>query len=168
MTELPKTDGELQTLIEDAVKNATEKLAKEYDGKFAAQRTKYEGEIKSLKDSIGKSAEEIAKQKMQEQYDADQRELTELRSFRKNTLISNRLAKDNLPSYLVNDSRLLNSTDEDFEKNYKSVKADYESTLPKGNQHTTVVNTNVATPNSGDKRHDAINKMGECLKGLVG
>lgn len=166
--ELPKTESELQTLINKAVEEAKNELTATYDGKFATQRKKYESQIAELEANKDKSAEEIAKQKVQQQYEADQAELAQLRSYKKTTEISKRLAKDNLPSYLVNDSRILNSSEEDFEKNYKLVKTDYESSQPKGNTHSSVVNTGGSAKPNGDSKGEAFEKMGECLKGLIG
>lgn len=166
--ELPKTEDELQSLINKAVEEATTKLTGEFDGKFASQRTKYENQIRELKNSIGKSAEELAQQRMQEQYEADQKELAELRGFKKTTLISERLAKDGLPKYFVNDSRLMNASEEDFEKAFKLVKSEYEATLPKGNNRSNVVPVNTNAPSTNDPKQDAYNKMGDVLKNLIG
>ena len=169
MTELPKTDAELQALIDAKVSEATTALKTEYDGKFAAQRTKHDEEIKKIKDDAGKSAEELAQQKVKEQYDADQKELAELRSYKKGKLLEERLSKENMPSHFKYDSRLLNASDEDFEKVLKDVKKEYEATLPKGNTTSTVIKTG-GSPASGTKTDaDVANeKFAETLGQIVG
>ena len=168
MVELPKTETELQGLIDEAVKNATDKLKQEYDGKFAAQRTKHKEELDSIKASIGKSAEEIAQQKLQEQQEADQKELTELRAFKKSKTIEERLGKEGLPTFLKNDSRLLSANEEDFDKVLKEVKKEYEAVLPKGNQHSTVVQTSTGNKPSPSEQEQANIAFGKALQELVG
>ena len=167
MVELPKTEAELQGLIDEAIEKATTALKQEYDGKFAAQRTKHDSEIKKLKEDMGKSAEELAQQKLKEQQEADQKELTELRSYKKGKTIEERLGKENLPSYFKNDQRLLNANEEDFDKVVKEVKKEYEATLPRGNQTSTVVNTNTGEPSksSTDTANEA---FAQTLGQLVG
>ena len=167
MAELPKTEAELQALIDQKVEEATTALETKYNGKFAEQRTKYEGDIKKLKESIGKSAEELAEQKIKEQQEADQKELAELRIYKKSKTLEERLIKENLPSYLKNDARLLNASDEDFDKALKEVKKDYETSLPKGNPHSTVVPAGGGKPTATDK--ERVNQeFAEALKELVG
>ena len=169
--ELPKTEAELDAIITSKVKEATDELVSKHNGEMATLRKKHEADIQKVKDQANLSAEEIAQRKIQEQYDADQKELQELRGFKKTTLISQRLAKDGLPEYLKNDVRLINSSDEDFEKNYKSVKADFEATQPKGNTHSSVVKqtggASVRNP-SQDSKDEAYQKMGEALGQIIG
>jgi len=142
MVELPKTETELQTLIDDAIKKATDTLKSEYDGKFAAQRKKHDEEIAKIKADAGKSAEELAEERLKEQREKDANELTELRNFKKQTIIGDRLAKENLPSYFKNDNRLINAEEGDLDKVVKDIKKEFEASLPRGNQVSTVINTN--------------------------
>ena len=167
MVELPKTETELQGLIDQAVKDATNALRTEYDGKFAAQRKKHDDEIAKIKADAGKSAEELAQQRLKEQQDADQQELTELRAYKKGKVIEERLGKEGLPTFLRNDTRLINASDDDFDKVLKEVKKEYEAILPKGNQHSSVIQTssNGPTPSEKDKANA---DFGKALKELVG
>ena len=160
------TEAELQAKIDEAVSSATQDLISKHNGEMATMRK----ENKELKNA-NLTAEEKARQDLEEQKLATDKELSELRAFKKDTVISQRLAKENLPSYLKNDSRLINAgSDTDFEKALKSVKADYESSLPKGNTHSSVVKTSTTTqsPNTDNTQTEAFAKMGEALQEIVG
>jgi hypothetical protein len=124
--------------------------------------------IKELENS-NLSQEEIEARVRKEQDEATQNELAELRSYKKGKVIEERLSKEGLPSYFKNDSRLLNAKDEDFDKAIKDVKKEYEATLPKGNTHSTVVQTYT---NGANQEKDATSKaneeMGNALKQIIG
>lgn len=159
------TEAELQAKIDDAVNTATQDLISKHNGEMATMRK----EIKNLKDA-NLTTEEKAKQDLEEQKLATDKELGELRAFKRDTVISQRLAKESLPSYLKNDSRLINATtDTDFDKAIKLVKTDYESSLPKGNTHSSVVKVSSTTqsPNTDTAKNDAFAKMGDALQDLV-
>ena len=168
MVELPKTEAELQAYVDEKINAATTALKAEYDGKFATQRKKHDEEIAKIKADAGKSVEELAAQKVKEQQEADQQELTELRAYKKGKTIEERLAKENLPNHFKYDTRLLNASEDDFDKVVKDVKKEYEATLPKGNQTSTVVKTG-GTPTQGSTPADAANEaFGQVLGQLVG
>lgn len=169
MVELPKTEAELQAIIDAKVQETRESVSKEYDGKFAAQRTKHDEEIKKIKDSIGKSAEELAEERIKEQQQKDAQELADLRSFKKNTILGEKLAKEGLPSFFKNDTRLLNAEDGDLDKVIKDVKKEYEATQPKGNTHSSVVQQGGSiSPSAGkDDQTVANEKMGEFLNNIL-
>ena len=167
MVELPKTEAELQALIDERVNARETELKAEHDKAFANQRTKYESQIKTLKENTGKTAEEIAEQKIKEQQEADQKELAELRSYKKGKVIEERLTKEGLPTFLKNDTRLINANDEDFDKVMKEVKKEYDAVLPKGSQHSTVVQTSVKQPEQNEK-DQAKQEFGQALKELIG
>ena len=166
--ELPKTEAELQAYVDKKINEATNTLKTEYDGKFAAQRKKHDEEIAKVRAEAGKSAEEIAAQKVKEENEARDKELNDLRDYKKGKVLEERLAKEKMPSHFKFDSRLLNASEEDFEKVLKDVKKEYEETLPKGNQHSTVVRTQsgeVQKTNTDDKTL-AYEKGAEALKDL--
>ena len=167
MVELPKTEAELQALIDERVGARESELKAEHDKAFASQRTKYERQIKTLKDNGGKPAEEIAQQKIKEQQEADLQELNELRAYKKSKVIEERLTKEGLPSFLKNDTRLINANDDEFDKVMKEVKKEYDAVLPKGSQHSTVVQTSVKQPEQNEK-DKAKEEFGQALKQLVG
>lgn len=169
MVELPKTEAELQALIDAKVQETRDSVKQEYDGKFAAQRTKHDEEIKKLKADMGKSAEELAEERIKEQQQKDAQELTELRSFKKNTILGEKLAKENLPSYFKNDNRLLTAEDGDIDKVIKDIKKEYEASLPKGNTHSSVVQQGgTMTPSvPKDDQSIANEKMGEFLDNIL-
>lgn len=162
MTELPKTEAELQAML-DARAN---EVKSEYDGKFAAQRKKHDEEIARIKADAGKNAEELAQQRLQEQQEADAQELKELRSFKKQVVLGEKLAKENLPSYFKNDSRLLSAEDGDIDKVIKDIKKEYEASLPKGNTHSTIVQANSGGPQM-DSKDKANAEFGAALKQLL-
>jgi len=175
MVELPKTEAELQAIIDEKVKARENELKAEHDNAFANQRKKYEDEIRKTKENAGKTAEELAEQKIKEQQEKDQLELNELRTYKKSKVIEERLAKEKLPSYLKNDTRLLNANDEnEFEKALKDVKKDYDDSIPKGSRVSTVVQTSTgAKPNgSGNtadaQKEEAYSALAETLGGLIG
>lgn len=164
MVELPKTEAELQAILDEQAG----KLKADYDNKFAAQRKKHEEEIAKIRADSTKSAEELAQQKVKEQQEAEAKELQELRAFKKTSILAEKLAKENLPSYFKNDNRLLNAEDGDVDKVIKDIKKEYEASLPKGATYSTVV------PTSGSNQPDATEKdaanaaLGQALKELVG
>lgn len=166
MVELPKTEAELDALITSKVEEATKELVSKHNGEMANLRTKHSAEIQKVKDQANLSAEEIAAQRIKEQQDADQQELAELRDFKKAKIVEERLAKEGLPSYFKNDVRLLNANESDLEKAVKEVKKEYEATLPKGNQTSTVVQTNTGGKPLTEK--DKANaEFSQALKDLI-
>ena len=141
MVELPKTEQELQALLDQAVKAKEDELTAKHNNDMAGLRKSHEEKLKKAQEQANLSAEEKAQQLAKEKEEATQQELTELRAFRKSTLLKDRLAKENLPSYFANDNRLLNAEEGELDKAIKVVKGEYEASLPKGNTHSTVVNT---------------------------
>ena len=167
MTELPKTEQELNDLIAQKVQEKADELTAQHNGAMANMRKKYESDIAKAKEQANKSAEEIAAEKIKEQQEADQKELAELRAYKKSGEISKRLAKEGLPDFFKNDTRLLNAEDGDLDKVVKDIKKEYDSYLPKGATHSTVV-PNAQNQPPVDKKQEAYNKMGEALKELTG
>ena len=87
-TKLPTTEQELNDLISAKVKEATDNLVAKHNGEMAQQRQKFDADLKKAKEQANMSAEELAQQKIKEQQDATQKELVELRQFKKSSLIS--------------------------------------------------------------------------------
>ena len=175
MTELPKTEQELNDLIASAVKTEVEKLTAKHNGEMATMRQKYDADIKKAKEQATMTAEELAKQKAQEQNEETQRELADLRAYKKTAEISARLSKEGLPSYFKNDTRLLSAEDGDLDKVIKDVKKEYEQTLPKGAATSTVVQTSTnakpqgnASGSADEKKEQAYSEMGQALNNLIG
>ena len=169
MTELPKTEQELNDLIAAKVQEKADELTAKHNGEMATQRKKYDDELKKAKEQAGKTAEEIAQEKIKEQQERDAQELTELRQFKKNTVLGEKLKKEGLPDYFKNDTRLLNAEDGDLDKVIKDIKKDYEQYQPKGANHSTVVPTQSQTIQKGeqDTKVVAFEKMGDALKEIV-
>ena len=168
-TKLPTTEQELNDLIDARVKEATEGLVAQHNGQMATMRKKYDDDLKKAKEQANMTAEEIASQKIKEQQEADQKELSELRAYKRSSIISNKLAKEGLPDFLKNDNRLLNAEEGDLEKVIKDVKKDYEANLPKGATHSTVIANPRGNPNGAnvDNKQVAYNEMGAILKDIV-
>ena len=167
MVELPKTEQELNDLIAQKVQEKETEMTAKHNSEMANQRKKFDDELKKAKEQAGKTAEELAQEKIKEQQEADQKELNELRAYKKSGEISKRLAKEGLPDFLKNDTRLLNAEDGDLDKVIKDVKKDFEAYQPKGATHSTVV-PNAQGQQQVDKKQEAYNAMGEALKEIVG
>ena len=170
MTELPKTEQELNDLIDQKVNEATEKLVAKHNGEMATQRKKYEDDIRKVKEQANLSAEELAQQRVKEENEAKDKELNELRAYKKASILTDKLAKEGLPNFLKNDTRLLNAEDGDVDKVIKEIKKEYEANLPKGATHSTIVPTatNNQNPQSNDKEAIAFEAMGEAIRQALG
>lgn len=168
MVELPKTEEELTSLIKSEIEKATKDLVSKHNGEMATMRTKHDAELKKAKEQANLTAEELAAQKIKEQQEADQQELAQLREYKKSRVIEDRLAKENLPNYFKNDTRLLNANSDDFDKVVKDVKKEYEATLPKGNQTSTIVKTGGATQPSATQEDTANEALAQVLGNIVG
>lgn len=166
MVELPKTEAELQAYVDAQVQAKETEWKAQKDKDFAAQRAKHDQEIKKIKEDAGKSAEELAQQRIKEQQEADAKELADLRAFKKSSIIGEKLAKENLPSYFKNDTRLLSAEDGDMDKVIKDIKKEYEASLPKGSTISSVVQTSGLTP-TGDAKEQANKEFADALKGIV-
>lgn len=154
------TQEELNAKINEAVETATKDINSKHNDAMAKLR-KENTELRNA----SKSQEQIKV----EQDQAIQNELNELRAFKKSKVIEDKLAKEGLPTYFKNDTRLLNASDEDFDKIVKEVKKDYESSMPKGNQHSSVIQTSTTTPTDRQNEKDKANaEFGKVLQKLVG
>ena len=170
MVELPKTEDELNTLIESKVNAKVEELTSKHNGEMATMRKSYEDKIKKINDQANLSAEEKAKQLAEEKEKLTQQELSDLRAFKKTTTLKERLTKEGLPSFLANDNRLLSAEDGDLDKVIRVVKGDYEANLPKGNTHSSViqVTTQQAKTNGDSAKEEAYRKAGDVLNKVFG
>ena len=161
-TTITLTQAEFEAKVEEAVANATKDLEKKHNQEMYNARK----EIKDLKNA-NLSQEEIEKRVREEQDEALKSELAELRSYKKQSVLAEKLAKEGLPTYFKNDSRLINADDGDLDKVIKVVKKEYEDSLPKGNPHSTIINTSGRQPVVSDK--DQVNaEFSKALQELVG
>lgn len=167
--ELPKNQDELQSIIDEAVSKATETLVAKHNSDMASMRKKHESELAKAKEQASMSAEEIAQQKLQEQQKANEEELIELRNYKKQSIIADKLAEAKLPQYFKNDSRLLNAEEGDYDKVIKSISKEYAESLPKGATHSTITQTQSGKPQTsgGDEKSVAFEQMGSFLKEVV-
>ena len=169
MVGLPKDEAELQAYVDAQVQAKETEWKAQKDKEFAAQRTKHQAEIDKIKADMGKSAEQIAEERIKEQQEKDAKELAELRSYKKNTILGEKLAKENLPSYFKNDSRLLSAEDGDIDKVIKDIKKEYEASLPKGNTKSTIIQQggNRVDTNKDDHTR-ALESLGNSIKNAIG
>ncbi|MBR1984410.1 MAG: hypothetical protein IKA31_01595 [Clostridia bacterium] len=168
MTELPKTEQELNDLIAAKVQEATAEQEAKHNGQMATLRKKYDDDLKKAKEQAGKTAEEIAQERIKEQQEHDAQELAELRQFKKNTVLSEKLKKEGLPDFFKNDTRLLNAEDGNVDKVIKDIKKEFEAIQPKGATHSTVVQTQSQNVNKQqDDKSAAFEKMGDAIKELI-
>lgn len=155
------TEAELNAKIEEAVSAKTKEIVSKHNGEMATLRTKLkEAEKKAMSDEERQEYEKKAKEEV-EAKTLD--ELNELRSYKKSNELSKRLDKEGLPEHYKYDTRLINADEENFEKVLKTVKSEYESTQPKGNQHSSVIRTGVDKPTGGDEKEIAYGEMGQLI-----
>ena len=168
MTELPKTEQELNDLIAAKVQEKADEMTAQHNGAMANMRKKYESDLAKAKEQAGKTAEELAQERIKEQQEHDAQELTELRQFKKNTVLSEKLKKEGLPDFFKNDTRLLNAEEGNIDKVIKDIKKEYEQYQPKGATHSTVVqtSTSVGKPQASEKEQ-AFEKMGNAIQELI-
>ena len=168
MTELPKTEQELNDLIAAKVQEKADELTAQHNGQMANMRKKYDDDLKKAKEQANMTAEQIAAEKVKEQEQAKESELNELRQFKKNAILTEKLKKEGLPDFFKNDSRLLNAEDGNLDKVIKDIKKEYEQYQPKGATHSTVVQTQSQTVDkTQDSKGVAFEKMGDALKELI-
>lgn len=168
MTDLPKTEQELNDLIATKVQEKADELTAQHNGQMASMRKKYDDDLKKAKEQANMTAEQIAAEKVKEQQEHDAQELAELRQFKKNSVLTEKLKKEGLPEFFKNDTRLLNAEDGNLDKVIKDIKKEYEQYQPKGATHSTVVPTqNQAITKSEDGKSAAFEKMGDALKELI-
>ena len=167
--ELPKTETELQELIDAKISEAVDTLNAKHNSDMANMRKKHESELAKAKEQANMSAEELAKRKMEEQQKANEEELIELRNYKKQSIISEKLSKAKLPQYFKNDSRLLNAEEGDYDKVIKDISKEYAESLPKGATHSTITQTQSGKPqpSGGDEKSVAFEHMGSFLKEVV-
>ena len=167
MTELPKTEAELQALLDAKASEVTESLTAKHNGEMATMRKKYDSDLARAKEQAGLTAEQLAQEKIREQQEQDAQELAELRQFKKVSVLSEKLKKEGLPDFFKNDTRLLNANDGDVDKVIKDIKKEYEPYLPKGASHSTVVQ-NATTQKGGDNKALVYEEVGDALKNALG
>ena len=163
--DLPKTESELQALIDEKVKTATDELTSKHNGEMASMRKKYADDIEKAKKQATMSAEELATQKANEMAQAHEEEFKRLQAFEKQAILKDKLAKANLPQYFVNDSRLLSAETGDIDKVIKTIKGEYEESQPRGATHSTVVQTGGQKPQND--KSQLFDDVGSAISSLV-
>lgn len=127
---------EKETYSKEEVEQMKAELQAKHNSEMANMRKKNETEIAKAK----MTAEELAKTQAEEERNALQSELDELRSYKKQQVLTERLAKEQLPAFFKNDNRLLNAKDDkELDNAIKVIKNEYTSSQPKGASHSTIV-----------------------------
>ena len=170
MENLPKTEQELNDLIAAKVQEATAEQEAKHNGQMATMRKKYESDLAKAKEQANMTAEQIAQQKIKEQQEADQKELSELRAYKKTNELSLKLDKAGLPQHFKYDTRLLNAEEGNLDKTIADVKKEYEATLPKGATHSTIIPTGGSQGGSqpGGDKTQLFENVGNALKDALG
>ena len=155
MDKIELTEEELQAKINEAVAKKEEEMRSNHNRDMATQRKKADEEIQKaiLKatEDAKLTAEEKAKKDAEEELNNLRKQNAELEAFKQKAKITEGLAKNNLPTFLVNDARLVNAkTDEELAKCIEEVKKDYSSSLPNGAN----VNTNVNNTSGKDNKSE--------------
>lgn len=167
MVELPKTEEELQTLIEKTLEE--QKVAFEKEKNELAYKLRKEGndKLENYKKSQSLTEEERAKELANEKAKLLEDELNSLRAYKKTSELASKLEKEGLPKYFVNDNRLLSAEEGEIDKVLKVVKGEYEGSLPKGNTHSSVVSVQTSgnVPQKSSKEQ-AYQECAETLKEL--
>lgn len=163
--ELPKTEEELQLLINQKLEEQKEAHKAEVNAAAANARKDAEAKLEKYKQQQALTDEERAQAIAKEKEDQLNAELNDLRAFKKKAVLEARLEKEKLPKYLANDARLISAEDEQFEKVLKEVRKDYEGSLPNGNTHSTVVQT--TTREAGKSADKGQGEFAETLKSLI-
>lgn len=96
------------------------------------------------------SESERAKKEAEEELAKKEQELNELRAFKQKQEIKDELKSAEVPEFFINDSRLLSATKDGRADVIKTIKAEYEKTLPNGSR----ANTNVTTTTTTAKPND--------------
>lgn len=165
--ELPKNEAELQALLDANAKEITDTLTAKHNSDMATMRKKYDSDLAKERERANMSAEQLAEQKVKEQQEAQEKELNELRSFKKQSVISEKLSKANLPQYFKNDNRLLNADESDYDKVIKEITKDYEGSQPKGATTSTVMQTNTGCFEAKDDKARAYAEFGKALEQAI-
>ena len=168
MTDLPKTEQELNDLIATKVQEKADELTAQHNGQMASMRKKYDDDLKKAKEQANMTAEQIAAEKVKEQQEHDAQELAELRQFKKNSVLTEKLKKEGLPEFFKNDTRLLNAEDGNIDKVIKDIKKEFDAYQPKGATHSTVVPTqNQNVDRKQDDKDAAYSAMGDAIKEML-
>ena len=153
------TEEQMKELLEKAKAEKEAELVAKHNQEMANLRQKDKEEkdraVAKATEEAKLSAEELAKKKAEEENKAREQEIAELKAFKQKAELKDALEKAKVPSFFINDSRLLNSTEENREKVIETLKGEYESTLPNGAR----TDTNVKNHNNHNGDNDEFADM---------
>ena len=138
-----------ETYTAEEVEAIKADLEKKHNSEMAQLRTRNATEIEKAKKEATMTAEELAAQKAKEQNEAMELELKELRTYKSQAELGKRLEKEGLPSFFVNDNRLLGAMGDEKALNdvIKTIKSEVSNYKPNGSTTSTVVKQTDGIPN---------------------
>lgn len=119
-----------------------------------AEREKFEKQLAKAK----MTAEEALKTEQEEKWSAINNELNTLKTEKKQFVVKEHLSKSELPSFFMNDARLLNADVSDVENVVKTIKKEYAEYM-KETQKQTVVGTAPKSPTTSSPNSDIYSKL---------
>lgn len=143
--------AEIEKLKREAVSKREEELRKIHNDEMASQRKKANEEkakaVEEAKKTAQLSTEERLKLEAEEKAKADNERLAFLENEYKKSKITAKLNEAQVPTFFVNDSRLLNAKEEELDGVVKTIKEEFSKVMPSGAN----VNTNVNVGGSNTK-----------------
>lgn len=130
------TEEQVQEMLEKAKAEKEAELVAKHNQEMANLRQKDKEEkekaVAKATEEAKLSAEELASKKADEERKAREQEIAELKAFKQKAELKDALEKAECPTLFINDSRLLNSTSENRDEVIKTIKEEWEKTLPNG------------------------------------
>lgn len=158
--QLAEIEKAKQEAVAKALAEKEVELKKQHDSEMAQMRIKAKSDqeiaVKKAKDEATLSAEELARKELEEKTQEQANEIAELRAYKKQGELTKKLVDNNLPTFFVNDSRLLNSTNENVDDVIKTIKEEYKKSLP---NNGATITTNVIGSGSDNKEDNELNRF---------
>lgn len=146
-----------EQLKEELAKKEAEMVAKHNQEMANLRKQNKEEKDKAIAKAIEEaklSAEELAKKKAEEDMAEKEKELNELKEFKKKQELKDELKKAECPEFFINDARLLGATTENRESVIKTLKEEWEKTLPNGARTSTDIDTGKKGKETNDEFAD--------------
>lgn len=131
----------IDSKVNEAVEKATKDLVAKHNSEMANLRVSHKAELDKLQENAKLSAEELAKKQASEELDSLKKTNEELMSYKKDRELVDLLTKEGLPTWFKNDTRLLSAEEGKIGEVIKTIKGEYEGSLPKGANQSTIVDT---------------------------
>ncbi len=157
-------DTTVEEKIKEAVAEALKKAKEEHEARFNQQMAKMRKEkddaVIKAKEEVLLSAEEKAKKEKEEELKETQEENARLKRTIKEKTIAEKLAEQELPIFLKNDSRLVNGKDEEIEDVVKLIAKEFkEATVNKSKGTPPPLGTGLGSQGSGTNEIERLMKL---------